>query len=55
MVVEVLPSLDLIYLAGQLVSSIRKFVAFRRLSGRPVTTFDTQTEFDERLGSYFGE
>jgi hypothetical protein len=55
MVVEVLPSLDLIYLAGQPALSIHKFVAFRQLSGRPVTAFDTQTEFDERLGSYVGK
>ena len=51
-VAEVLPSLDLIYLAGQPVSSIEKFVAARRLSDRPITVVETQTAFDEKLGSY---
>ncbi|KAH9037532.1 hypothetical protein EDB84DRAFT_1137820 [Lactarius hengduanensis] len=52
---EVLPSLDLIYLADHPTSSIEKFVAARRLSGRPVTVIETETEFDERLESYTGE
>ncbi|KAH8983334.1 hypothetical protein EDB86DRAFT_2967587 [Lactarius hatsudake] len=52
---EVLPSLDLIYLADQPTSSIEKFVAARRLSGRPVTVIETETEFDERLESYTGK
>jgi hypothetical protein len=49
MVTEVLPSLDLICLDGQPASSIEKFVAAsaRQLSGRPVTTIDTETEFEE--------
>ena len=52
MVAEVLPSLDLIRVVGQLASSLEKFVSVRRLSGRPVTIVDTKTEFDERLESY---
>ncbi|KAH9037531.1 hypothetical protein EDB84DRAFT_1675637 [Lactarius hengduanensis] len=52
---EVLLSLDLIYLVDQPTSSIEKFVAARRLSGRPVTVIETETEFDERLESYTGE
>jgi hypothetical protein len=52
MVTEVLPSLDLIYLAGQRLSSVWKFVAARRLSGRPVTVVNTITEFKKRHKSY---
>ena len=52
MVAEVSPSLDLIYLAGQLASSIENFVTVRQLSGRPVTVVDTKMEFDQRLESY---
>jgi hypothetical protein len=48
MVTEVLPSVDLIWLAGRLV---KKFVAARRLSGRPVTVVGTLREFNERLGA----
>lgn len=44
----VLPSLDLICLADEPVSSATKFVAARRLSGRPVTVVDTETEFDKK-------
>ncbi len=51
-ITEVLPSLDLIYLSGRSPSSVEKFVAARQLSGHPVTVIDTETEFDERLGSY---
>ncbi len=51
MVAAVLPSLDSIYLSGQAASSVEKFVAVRRLSGRPVTVIDTETEFNERLKS----
>jgi hypothetical protein len=51
MVAEVLPSLHLICLAGQPTSSIQKFIAVRRLSGRPVTVIDTETEY-ERLVSH---
>jgi len=52
MVVEVLPSLDLIYLAGQPASSIKKFVAVRRRSGRPVTVVRKKMQFDQQLMSY---
>jgi hypothetical protein len=41
MVAEVLPSLHSIYLEGELESSVKKFVTIRRLSGRPVTVFET--------------
>ena len=51
MVTEVLPSLNLIYLAGRSASSVEKFVAARELSDRPVTVVDTITEFSERLES----
>ena len=43
------PSLDLIYLADQPASSIEKFVAARKRSGRPVSVVETETEFDEKL------
>ena len=56
MATEVLSTLDLIYLEAprrpQPASSVEKFVAVRRLSGRPVTVVDTKTEFHERLESY---
>jgi hypothetical protein len=55
MVAAVLPSLDLICLAGQPASSVREFVTVRRLSGRPVTFFNTRTEFDKRLMSYISD
>ena len=40
MVTDLLPFLDSIYLGGQPASSIKKFVAARQLSGRPVTVFN---------------
>jgi hypothetical protein len=54
MVAEVLPSLDLISLEDQPASSIKKFVAVRQLSGRPVTFAGTtgSWDFDRRLESY---
>ncbi|KAI9435967.1 hypothetical protein H4582DRAFT_1966508 [Lactarius indigo] len=55
MVPEVLPVVDLIYLGGQPVSSVEKFLAARRLSGHPVTIVDTEAEFDERVKSYDSE
>ncbi len=55
MVSEVLPALDLIFLVGQPVSSIDKFIAARRLSGHPVTIADTEMKFDKRLKSYISE
>ena len=51
-VVNVLPSLELIYLEGHPASSIEKFIAARQRSGRPVTLVRTETEFEERLKSY---
>jgi len=55
MVAEVLPVLDLIYLDGQPVSSVEKFLAARQLSGHPVTVVDTEAEFYERVKSYVSE
>ncbi|KAH9171741.1 hypothetical protein EDB89DRAFT_1069319 [Lactarius sanguifluus] len=52
---EVLPSLDLVCIAGHPASSIDKFTAARRLSGCPVTIVDTEMEFHERLESYVGK
>lgn len=54
-VAEVLPSLDLIYLEGQSVSFVEKFLTARRLSGRPVAIVDTEAEFDERVKSYVSQ
>ncbi|KAH8983335.1 hypothetical protein EDB86DRAFT_2833996 [Lactarius hatsudake] len=52
----VMPSLDLICIDGRPVSSVEKFVATRRLSGRLVTVLsDTEEEFDKRLESYVNE
>jgi hypothetical protein len=55
MVVDVLPSLDFIYLEGQPASSIEKFGAFRRLSGHPVIIVTTETEYHDRLRSYISD
>jgi hypothetical protein len=52
---EVLPALDLICIQDEPVLRIEKFLAARRLSGRPVTTFETIAEFYERLKSYVSE
>jgi len=49
MVAEVFPSLDLICLESQPASSVEKFVAARRLSGRPVTVVNNRAEFNQRL------
>jgi len=51
-VTDVFPVLDLIFLDGQPVSSVEKFLAARQLSGHPVTVIDTEAEFDERVKSY---
>ena len=50
-----LPSLDLILLAGQLASSVQRFINARNVSGYPVTVADTEWEFDKRLKSYVSE
>ena len=55
MAAEVLPSLDLICLGDPPPSSVEKFVAVRRLSGRPITVVGTWMEFDKRLKSYVSE
>ena len=52
LVSEVLPSLDLICLAGQPASSIENFITARKLSGFPVSVVESTTEFTNRLESY---
>jgi hypothetical protein len=52
---DVLPVLDLIHIGDQPVSCIEKFLAARRLSGRPVTIVETRAEFNERVESYVSE
>ena len=52
---DALPSLHLIYLEGQPESSIEKFVTARQLSGRPVSVFKSEYEFNRRLESYGSE
>ena len=47
MATEVLPALHTLYLTGQSVSSVEKFIAARRDSDRPVTTFNGKTESGE--------
>jgi hypothetical protein len=49
---ELLPALDMLCLKGEAVSSVEKFIAVRRDSGRPVTFINTETEFEGRLKSY---
>jgi hypothetical protein len=49
MAAEVLPSLHLICLVGQPISSIEKFIAVRRLSGRPVTVVDTEMQYEKLI------
>jgi len=55
MATQVLPSLDLIYLAGQPASSVGNFVAARQLSGRPVTVINSEPEFIQRVRSYISK
>jgi|HubBroStandDraft_3_1064219.scaffolds.fasta_scaffold4184908_1 hypothetical protein len=51
MVAQVLPVLDLIYLDGQPVSCVEKFLAARQFIGHPVSIVDTEVEFEERVKS----
>ena len=53
MVAGAFPSLDLIFLEGQPASSVEKFLASCRSSGRLVTVVDPGTEFDERVESFY--
>ncbi|KAH9163240.1 hypothetical protein EDB89DRAFT_2234326 [Lactarius sanguifluus] len=53
MVTGVLPSLKLILIEGQPASSIEKFVTARRISGRPVTVIDTETELNRGLAESY--
>ena len=55
MVVDVLPSLDFIYLVDKPASYIEKFSAVRRLSGHPVTVISTEKEYYERFQSYISD
>jgi hypothetical protein len=52
MVAKALSSLEFICLEDRPTSSVEKFIAARRVSGRPVTVLRTATEFDQRLMSY---
>jgi hypothetical protein len=52
---DLLPALDLLCIQGLPVSSIAKFCAARRLSGRPVTFVKNQMEFYGKLKLYQGE
>ena len=52
MITEVLPSLGLICLEGEPVSSLEKIVAIRRFSDHPITVAETREEFNERVKSY---
>ena len=54
MATEVLPALDTLCVEGQFASSVNKFIAARRESGRPVTFVNTEKEFRERLNSPTG-
>ena len=51
MVAGAFPSLDLVFFEGQPAYSVEKFLAARRISGRPVTVVDTKAEFYERVKS----
>ncbi|KAN0138688.1 hypothetical protein V8E53_003676 [Lactarius tabidus] len=55
MVTDVVPSLELICLVGRRASSVKKFVAARHLSDRPMIVVDTKTDFYERFESYISE
>ncbi|KAH8983320.1 hypothetical protein EDB86DRAFT_3085432 [Lactarius hatsudake] len=55
MVMDALPSLNLICLEGQPATSIKEFLSMRQLSGCPVTIADTEAEFYERLVSFVDE
>ncbi|KAH9013160.1 hypothetical protein EDB83DRAFT_2680384 [Lactarius deliciosus] len=50
MVTEVLPALELLLLDGD-DNKLEGFLSLRRLSGRPVTIFNTQDEFVARLNA----
>ncbi|KAH8994398.1 hypothetical protein EDB86DRAFT_1273185 [Lactarius hatsudake] len=50
MVTEVLPALELLLLDGD-DDKLEQFLSLGRLSGRPVTIFNTQDEFVERLNA----
>ncbi|KAH9169006.1 hypothetical protein EDB89DRAFT_2073425 [Lactarius sanguifluus] len=50
MVTEVLPALELLLLDGD-DNKLGQFLSLRQLSGRPVTIFNTQDEFIERLNA----
>ncbi|KAH8982447.1 hypothetical protein EDB86DRAFT_2970429 [Lactarius hatsudake] len=52
---RLLPALDLLCLEDQPVSSVAKFCAVRRLSGRPVTFVRTQTKFWDRVEPYLSK
>ncbi|KAH9169987.1 hypothetical protein EDB89DRAFT_2244339 [Lactarius sanguifluus] len=49
---EVLPALELLCLEDQPMSSVDRFIAIRRDSGRLVTIVGTKEEFEKRLEAY---
>ncbi|KAH9169972.1 hypothetical protein EDB89DRAFT_2072449 [Lactarius sanguifluus] len=49
---EFLPSLDLLCLEDQPISSVDQFVTVRRDSGHPVTVINAKKEFEKRLKTY---
>jgi hypothetical protein len=52
MVIQIFPSLDLIFIEDQPASSVQTIVAACQLSGRPVTFVETRAEFKKVLRSY---
>ena len=52
MVTEVLPTLDLLCLQDQPMSSVDKFIAVRQDSGHPVTCINCTSEYYKRLRAY---
>jgi hypothetical protein len=54
-VTELLPSLELVCLEGELVPLLDKFVAARRYSDRPVIAVNTIKEFMERCEPYISQ
>jgi hypothetical protein len=52
MATEILPSLDMLCVEDQPASSIRRFIAARSKSGRPVAIINSRSSFEERVMSY---
>lgn len=54
-VADAFSSLYLICLEDEPASSVEKFIAVRRLSGRPVSVVGTEVAFDQRLKPFVGK